>query len=62
MDQFVLFRGEVGKVLRKEHFGDDTLWMVQTLRVGIHQMWVPAKECIPLDPALNILFKEQNHD
>lgn len=62
MNEFALVNGNVFKVIRKDHFGDETLWMVQGIDMGIYQRWVPAHDCIPLDPALNVLFERKEND
>ena len=63
MDEYALVKNEVRKVIRKEHFGDSTLWLTLVLKKDVFGRelvrWVPAKDCTPLDPALNILFERK---
>jgi hypothetical protein len=60
---FVLFHGDVWKLLRREHYGDPTLWMIQAINTKSTWLrWVPATECSMLDPALNVLFMEKENE
>lgn len=62
--EYALVYGEVGRVVRKNHFGDKELWMLDMAidNTSILLRWVPAKECTPLDPSLNVLFERKEND
>jgi hypothetical protein len=65
MKEFVLFKGEqVCQVLRKDHYGNKDMWLVQKVDVdGTDRLnYVFAKDCVPLDPALNILFERKENE
>lgn len=58
---FVVFSGEVWRLIRREHYGDPTLWMIQAINTKSTWLrWVPAVDCTLLDPALNVLFERKD--
>ena len=61
MDRYVLYKNEVRKLLRKEN--DEWLTLLTERDPMGRRLirWVRAKDCTPLDPALNVLF-ERNED
>lgn len=63
MKEFVLFQGEVWEVMRKDHFNDDRLWHLRNVNdTGrVWNRWVTARSCVPLDPALNVLFERNRN-
>lgn len=63
MSKFVLWEGDVWKLIRREHFGDETLWLLAAINTKAHwARWANANKCTLLDPALNILFEKGNQD
>lgn len=67
MDTYVLYKGEVRKLLRKQlHASNTEEWLTQLTErdpMGRRLIrWVPAKDCTLLDPALNVLFEEKEND
>ena len=65
MKEFVLYEGEPWEVIREDCQGDKTHWLIYSVELTAFKnrklRFVPLKDCIPLDPALNILF-ERNDD
>jgi hypothetical protein len=64
MNEYALVHGQdIGRVIRKDHFGNHTLWMLDMAfdQAHHHLRWVPAKHCVSLDPALNILFERKEN-
>ena len=60
--EYVLYQGDVWALYRQDHFGDDTMWLVSAINTkAIWNRWVPAKDCIVLDPALNVLFERKEN-
>lgn len=63
MAEYALVNNEVRKVIRKEHFGDSMLWLTVILEKDVFGRelirWVPSKDCVLLDPALNVLFERK---
>jgi hypothetical protein len=60
--KYVLFRGDVWILLRKDHFGDESIWHIQADHP--HAIWmryVDASLCTELDPALNVLFERKEN-
>jgi len=57
---YVLYEDKVWILLRKDHYGDESIWHIRAIHE--HAIWmryVKANECTELDPALNILFKKE---
>jgi hypothetical protein len=57
---YVLYEDKVWILLRKDHYGDESIWHIRAIHE--HAIWmryVKANECIELDPALNILFEKE---
>ena len=61
MKKFVLYGGDVWEVIRQDCQGDKSHWLVNSVD-GIKLLFVPVKDCTPLDPALNILFERKDDD
>jgi hypothetical protein len=63
MAEYFLVEGDVVMAIRKDHFGDPFYWLVCSMSpdVSPRLFYVNADWCIPLDPALNVLF-ERNED
>ena len=60
MTEYILICGAiVARVIHKDHYDDKAIWLVMTENNKL--TYVPAKDCTPLDPALNVLF-ERNED
>jgi hypothetical protein len=56
----VLYEDKVWILLRKDHYGDESIWHIRAIHE--HAIWmryVKASTCIELDPALNILFEKE---
>lgn len=67
MNTYVLYKGEVRKLLRdRSHEGDPKWWFTQLAEVDAMGRpllrWVYAKDCTLLDPALNVLFEEKEDE
>lgn len=66
MSEYVLFRDEVRKLIRKENYGDPRFWLTEFIEVDAMGRkllrWVPAKDCTLLDPALNVLFERKEDE
>ena len=63
--EYVLVQGrDVCQVIRKDHHGDETHWLVLNTNADISNRlsYVRADWCEPLDPALNILFERKDDD
>jgi hypothetical protein len=63
--EYVLVQGrEVYAVIRKDHYGDETHWLVCSVNPKSSQRlsYVRAEWCVPLDPSLNVLFKRKEND
>lgn len=63
MNRYVLYQGEVWRLLNTDHNGDTKLWRIGIAELGekIWNRWVPADKCTLLDPALNILFERKEN-
>ena len=63
MNRYVLFEGEVWRLLNTDHGGDTKLWRIGIAELGekIWNRWVPADKCTLLDPALNVLFERKEN-
>jgi hypothetical protein len=47
---------------RKDHFGDDTMWLVTAINTeAVWNCWVNARDCTLLDPALDVLFERKKN-
>ena len=67
MEEYVLYKNEVRRVIRKDRDANPTLmWLTVILKKDVLGRelvrWVPAKDCIPLDPALNVLFERKEDE
>lgn len=63
MSEFALLNGKyVVRVIRKDHYGDKAFWLVKYAEHLHHMGFVEAKDCTPIDPALNILFERKQND
>ena len=59
---YVLYRGDVWALHRKDHFGDDTMWLVTAINTeAVWNFWVNARDCTLLDPALDVLFERKEN-
>jgi hypothetical protein len=59
---YVLYEDKVWILLRKDHYGDESIWHIRAIHE--HAIWmryVKASTCIELDPALNILFERKDN-
>lgn len=57
---YVLYEDKVWILLRKDHYGDESIWHIRAIHE--HAIWmryVKASACIELDSALNILFEKE---
>lgn len=63
MNRYVLYQGEVWRLLNTDHNGDTKLWRIGIAELGekIWNRWVPADKCTLLDPALNVLFERKEN-
>jgi len=63
MEYALVYGREVYAVMRKDHYGDKSLWLVCSLDPNASQRlsYVHAKHCEVLDPALNILFERKDN-
>lgn len=65
MANYYLARGNVVMVIRKDQYGDPNYWLVCSVEqpVGNRRLYYThAENCVPLDPALNILFERKDDD
>ena len=66
MNEFALLNGKhVVRVIRKDHYGDKAFWLIDYMNNSApahHMGFVKSKDCIPLDPALNVLFERKDNE
>ena len=63
MSKFVLWNGEVWKVIRTDHFGNPNYLLLQDTKSAFGSLrYVNYIQRTPLDPALYVLFKRKEND
>lgn len=61
MERFVLYENKVWKVVRDEHYNDDSLLLATETDEPKRTYWIPRARCTFLDPALNVLFERKDN-